>query len=397
MADEIYTFDEQGMRKLVAFVRELERGHSNQRRKLSQFGDRRVQQVYMPGSKVKIVTPKFFLFAAFGGGISDESYSPNLDYGSVESNALAISTGNYIPLSSGSTATGRNRQTYIGQCYVWEYVDGILTNTLEELDCINVTGLPIMTGTWCKAQKVEGGDYWFVTKMGEFANASKHFDIPGESLQCDGTEAKIVRGTPTLEPEAVSYAEYDWAHVYNNDVFIHHPGTYTINFGAEIERSNNESADTTRYTDSGGSQYIDLPNPAEVQVDCLLNWNPLLPGTLAANWPISTNLIYMSMPARGDVVTAERTIAVNHTLDNWHGQPYLRLSLAFKVGGHGTNPADTKCTFRQGWIHIRPEGGGSSGGNEGTGYNVFLGASGAPQWWGGGTAPGDFDEDGVAI
>lgn len=52
---EVYTFDEQGMRKLVAAFRELSRQHSNQNRKLAHYSTRRHEAVYLPGAKTEIV------------------------------------------------------------------------------------------------------------------------------------------------------------------------------------------------------------------------------------------------------------------------------------------------------------------------------------------------------
>jgi hypothetical protein len=394
MAD-LYTFSEEGMRKLVAAYREQQRDMVNLKRHLAHYATRRHEAVYLPGSAAKLVTPISTLYAAFGGGIDDENYNPNLDYANVDSNALAISTGNYIAVASGSTATGRNRVVYPGNCYVWEFdADGILRNSETTIECINLTGLPIMGATWCLARKLHGSDYWAATKIGELASASKDFLItPGTTLVAGG-EAKIIRYAPSLKPEGTTTGNQDWAYFHGNDVFIHHPGTYTITFGAQVTRYNSPTADVTRYTDSDDADYIDLPNPADVEICCLQNWNPSV-DSLAA-WPQNERLIYMSLPAKGGGCSSERTFTINHTLDTWHGQPYMRLSLAMKVTGYGTTPADTEVNFRQGWIHIRPEGGAYAG-NEGTGYNAFLGASGAHQWWGGGTEPGDFDEDGVAI
>ncbi len=397
---EVWTLSEESIRKLAKLVSAQERELSNLRRHLAHYSTRRHEAVYLPGSKAKLVTPVNTLYAAFGGGVGDENYNPNLDYANADFNSLAISTGNYIALSSGETATARNRQVYAGNCYVWERDgDGVLRNTEETISCINVTGLPIMAGTWCIARKVEGSSEWVASKIGEFANASKHFTIDGDGLIVSGGEAKIVRTAPTPQPESTATGSQDWAYVHGNDVFIHHPGTYTITYGAEVDRTNSWTADTSRYTDSDDADYVDLPNPADVEVDCLMNWNHPLAGptSLVSNWPIGGYLIYMSLPAKGNKATSERTFTVTHTLDNWHGQPHLRLSLAMRVTGHGTTASDTTVQFVKGWIHIRPEGGGVFGGNEGTGYNAFLGPSGAHQWWGGGTEPGDFDEDGVTI
>lgn len=395
MAEEVYTFSEEGMRKLVAAYREQQRDMVNLRRALTHYSTRRHEAVYLPGSKCKLVTPISTLYAAYGGGDNSTSYNPNLDYGDVESNALAISTGNYIPISAGSTATLLNRVTYPGNCYVWEEnSSGVMYNTGTIIQCINPTGLPIAGATWCKAHQLHGSDCWVATKIGELARASKDFLIAPGTTVVAGDEKKIIRYAPTLQPEGTVSGNQDWAHVHGNDVFIHHPGTYTITFGAQVTRYNAPTSDTTRYTDSDDADYIDLPNPADVEICCLMNWNPSV-DSLAA-WPINERLIYMSLPAKGSGCSSERTFTINHTLDNWHGQPYMRLSLAMKVTGFGTTPADTEVNFRQGWIHIRPEG-GAFGGNEGTGYNAFLGTDGAHQWWGGGTEPGDFDEDGVAI
>jgi len=98
-------------------------------------------------------------------------------------------------------------------------------------------------------------------------------------------------------------------------------------------------------------------------------------------------------PRDSQNATTERTVMITHRLDNWHGQPYMRLSFAAKCTGGGSDAALASGLLVECWIHVRPAGGG--GFNEGSGYNAFLGTDGAFQWWGGGSAPVTFDEDGV--
>lgn len=384
---ETNTFSENAVRQIVELV--LEEKRRSSARALGAV--RRHENVMLPGV-VKIVTPKSTLYAAFGGGYNANN---NLDYENVEGNALAISTGNYVPLSSGSLATARVRTVYPVACYIWEEDgDGVMQNTLEEIDCVNVTGLPIMTDTWCEARAVNGFNELVATPIGDMAKKSKHFSILG-TVSVDGTEAKFIRATAVPKPESTSTSEQDWAHGNSvGDVFIHHPGTYTITFGGEVVRTSSDNSDDTTWTDSGADT-LDLPNPICVEIDCVHNWIP--PGNLVTGWDGLNHTIKIAIPARASgKITGERTYTVTHTLDTIHGQPYLRLSLAMKVVNTlGANAADSVVQFNGGWIHIRPEGGGQYGGNEGTGYNAFLGASGAFQWWGGGSAPPTFDEDGT--
>jgi hypothetical protein len=99
-------------------------------------------------------------------------------------------------------------------------------------------------------------------------------------------------------------------------------------------------------------------------------------------------------PGDSNPVTTERTVMLNHTLDNWHGQPYMRLSFAAKCFGGGVDADSAVGALEQCWLHIVPMGG--SGTNEGSGFNAFNGST--YQWWGQGTEPDQlFDADGVDI
>jgi hypothetical protein len=392
---ELYTFSEDGMRKLVEAYRAQQREMSNLRRHLAHYSTRRHEAVYLPGgTKTKIVTANQTLYAAFGGGFNTNM---NVHYGNVESNALAISTGNYIPLSAGDTATQRNRVVYPRNCLVWERDStGNLVRTTEVLSAFNPGSLPIPRFTFCYAEACHGSDNWVITgTVMPHASDSMFFSIIDGSTTIDGGTAKIIRASTFVHgPKTTSSPLTEWAHKVDADVYIHHPGTYEITYGVDVSRNSSDSADDTQWTDSDGDT-LDLPNPLYVEAECLMNWNPTGAGTITTNWPGNVP-IKLAIPARtGSAgVTGQRTFMVNHTLDTWHGQPYMRLSLAIRCTS-GDGSADGKAKFNSGWIQIRPCGGGVEGGNQGSGYQLFHG--GNFQWYGGGTEPAvaDFGEDGT--
>jgi hypothetical protein len=396
MAETIYTPNEEGMRKLAALIKENDRKHTNKTRRLAHYATRQHEAVYMPGSAVKIVIPQSTLFAAFGGGIGD--YNANIDYGNADFNALAISTGNYIPLSEGSTATGRNRITYARDCTVMERdSSGILAPGTETISCFNPGSLPIAAYTMCYAQKFPGSDAWIITGtvMPHAAN-TRHFEFSGSAVEIDGdsTDAKFMRNsTGTARPFDSSSALADWVHDDDVDVYIHHPGTYEITYGVAVSRGSSDTSDDTDWADSDDSDTTTLPNPRTVECELIANWNPA--GALAGNWD-QGNTLRVVLPARvSGAITAERTFMLNHTLDNWHGQPYCRLSMA--IGNcEAFDPAGT-AELQAWWVSIRAAGSPVQGGNQGSGYNAFLGTDGAFQWYGGGTEPesADFGEDGT--
>lgn len=389
MAEEIYTFSEEGMRKLVASYRAQQQEMSNLRRHLAHYSTRRHEAVYLPGSAVKIISSTETLYAAFGGTAGTSG-----DYANVESNALAISTGNYVPLSSGSEATQRKRVTYARTCHVWERDSaGVLTDTEEELEAFNPGSLPIPAYVFCYADKCHTSDTWVITGLvNPHDSGSRYFRMSGASTIVAGNQqAKINRTDSWTDVHPSGSPETDWAHKIGPDVYIHHPGTYEITYGAEVQRYSSDTADDITWTDSR-SDTVDLPSTMNVEVDLIQNHNLT---NITSGWPINNERLKFTIPggtSRG--VTAERTFLVEHTLDTWHGYPYMRLSLAIYCR---TGNASSEARLNEGWINIRPCGGGTNGGNHGSGYNAFLGTSGAFNWHGGGTAPagGDFGESGT--
>lgn len=347
-----------------------------------------------PAEGVKIVSASSStLYAAFGGGGDTNA---NIDYGNVESNTAAISDGNYVPLSSGSLATQRRRITYARDCTVWERnSEGVLAATEETISCFNPGSLPIPRFTLCYAQKF--GDAWVIIgRVMPHAADTRHFIMtPSSPIEVagDSFSAKFMR-SGTIAPKFPSSSPLtDWAHDDDADVYIHHPGTYEITYGVEVARGSNDSVDTTEWTDSN-SDTLDLPNPRSVECELIANWNPA-GGALSGNWGQGNELKVVLPPRMAGYVSAEKTFMVTHTLDTWHGQPYMRLSLAIGKCS-AVDPAGT-VQLGAAWVSIRAAGSCVEGGNQGSGYNAFLGTSGAFQWYGGGTAPtaADFGEDGT--
>ncbi len=395
MTDKVYAFNEEGMRALSREVQAL-RNQLGSGRRLATYGMRRHQPIWLPGSSdVKIVNAKQTIYAAWGGGGSDDGNF--ISYGSAESNALAISLGNYVPLSSGSLATQRRRVVYPRLCYVWELnSDNVLEQTDTEISVVNFGGLPIITNSQFAVQKLAGSEYYIpIAKPSELCHAGKIFlSQSGITLDGDGTP-KLVRADWELDVDpTLSGANLttDFAHTEEYDVFIHHPGVYKVTFGMMVSRTSSDTADDTEYTDSN-SDTVDIPNTMNFSAALVTNFNPA-GGTISTQFNNYFRLGISVGPKDHQLVSTERTVMIKHTLDNWHGQPYMRLSFAAKCFGGGADAASAAGNLGQCWMHIEPMGGGGT--HEGSGFNAFNGST--YQWYGQGTVPDElFDDDGVEI
>lgn len=388
MAD-IFTFSEEGMRKLVAMYHEQQRDMVNLKRHLAHYSTRRHEAVYLPGKGLKIVEASSTLYAAFGG---EACY-----YDSVASNALAISTGNFVPYAaaSGSVAesgTAVQRKVYPASCEVQELdADNNLRGTGEFISVFNPDSLPIHGGYYHVTK--HSGDLWMVVSpYGNHQHNSGGFFTSQGSQTFSHGQTKLITNSWSVQ-SATTNGSTKFLYAVGESLYITHPGYYKITFGGAVRIS---TAPANTYTTSGG-QTVQVESGARATLRLHENINPSLGGITAQASTDQVGIVVA--PSRGgadnDEMTAEKTIHITTSLDNWHGQPYTRLNLSLECEADGTS-SDGSIGFDHVWINVTAMGGYGQR-NIGSGYNAFLGTSGAFQWWGGGTEPQALDETGAFI
>jgi hypothetical protein len=393
---EVWTLDEDGLRSLVRRFYDEER-----RAQAAQFNaNKRHENNYIP-PQVTIIEAQSNLYAAYGGS------SSAIDYANAASNALAISTGNFIANNDEGTGTRQRRIIYPATGHIWRPKGNYIYDNEEPVTVYNPGSLPITAGGLVTA--IRNGPMYMVTgRLSEHSHQSVTFRITNNSsnptVTSEGGGERFIHENVTIVPQgngAAHISTDDFAHCSGSHIYIHHPGHYQISWGANIHKSGTGDFDRT-FTDSNSDTHTHT-TPIHVELALIKNFITSF-GNLNDQWASITGPETIAhVTIAGDVAssfkqTVEKTIHVSHTLDTDHGQPYLRLNLAMVMAanGGGTSPYPG-ATFNEAWITITPTGGSGFGGNEGSGYNAFLGADGAFQWWGGGTEPNDFDEEGVVI
>lgn len=386
MAEEVYTFSEEGMRKLVAAYRAQQNEMSNLRRHLAHYATRRHEAVYLPGSKpIKLVRNSDSLPAAFGG--------PSHLYDLSSSGGLVESYGNYV-----AGTTNVKRLVYPKQCTVWTRDDdNYLSEASEVLWAYNPGGLPLPIGWyWAEAD----GDLWRITgSLDSFSNHAAQYQIVKGSgtANFDYGTSKFLYGSSWTGPFTGASGSSRAFTYLNSDVFITHPGTYKITFGATIITGSG-SSETTTNTDSGGDT-VTRPRPRVGHLALWKNFNPDLGDVATQDTGADTAKIFrarFTIAPDGDSVSVERTILMQCKLADWHGGPYTRLNLSVTSVNQTGSGSGQALTYERGWLNIQAVG-DDQGHFSGPGYNAFLGSGGAFQWYGGGPAPAFFDEEGVWI
>jgi len=344
-------------------------------------------------SGLKIVEASSTLYAAFGG---EACY-----YASVASNALAISTGNFVPYTAASgsipeSGTAVQRKVYPVSCEVQELdSDNNLRGTGEFISVFNPDSLPIHSGYYHVTK--HSGDLWtVVSPYGNHQHNSGGFFTSQGGQSFSNGQTKLITNSWSVQA-ATTNAASRFLYAVGESLYITHPGHYKITYGGSLGVSSDA---TNQYTTSGGHT-VDVETGSRGTLSLWTNFNPS-DGDVATQYGTQSQFDYASIiipPSRGGAsynkTTGEKTVHITTSLDNWHGQPYTRLNLSLSCESDGT-ASDGAINFRHVWINVTAMGGYGQQ-NIGSGYNAFLGTDGAFQWWGGGTEPQALDEDGAFV
>jgi hypothetical protein len=335
------------------------------------------------GPSIKLIYPNSeSLPAAYGG--------PSHLYDLSSSGGLVESYGNYV-----AGVTNVVRRVRPVQCTVWgRDSNNDLAATSELVWAYNPGGLPLPFG-WYWAEK--DGDLWRVTgSLDPFSNHSAHYQIVKGSGTANFNygEAKFLHGSSwggVFSGAANNNRSFTFL---SSDVFITHPGTYKITFGATVSAGSG-SSETATNTDSAGHT-VTRPRPRVGHLALWKNFNPDLGDVLTQDTGADSTKLWrarFSIPPDGGSVTVERTVDLQCKLADWHGGPYTRLNLSIAASNLTGSGSGAAVTYERGWLNIQAVGDNQSY-FSGPGYNQYLGTSGAFQWYGGGPAPAYFDENG---
>jgi hypothetical protein len=387
MAEELFTFSEDGMRKLADLVRSHQR---ETKRRLSQTSVRRHQTVYMPGSSSKIVRPSTIIHAAWGG--PSNLYDRTTSGGDVET------YGNYV-----HGTTNVQRKMYAGTCNVYEYDSSHnLADTTEEISVYNPGALPCYSrGTYLATPF--GGDYLITSGLDQFTHHREnytftHYGGGAQTLQFGKTEfldqTVITKSTGTFSSTSANLYDLSLQYDYSG-VMIRLPGAYKVTFGIEVTGA---GAQTYTSTDSA-SNTTTVNRHTRFQLFLWKNFNPDAGNLVTQGAANAEAGIWGTLPmdtSTSHQMSIEKTVQIVGTLADWHGGPYTRLNLGLRVVDMSGAPASNALTWQRAWLVVEPMSDGRIAGlYDGVGMNPYLGSSGTYQWYGGGPSPGGFDKDGV--
>lgn len=369
---------------------------------------------------MRIIQTPGYLPAAFGG-LEDTATTYWGPY--IENNDLAIEYGNFIP--DGETgATFQNIKLYPFDCEEWRYSGERLEKSGNTIKVANLGRLPSAMGAFYWVAPIEGEDvFGLVAPLTRFDSpaAGYQWGPPGLSGgEYRGTEQNTIRFVRTRPAPMTDFMRQNGAFVVEpgtGDLFITHPGTYKITWGARLFHYADVGdgtpagayyqADTTS-TVAGGTSHVHKTTTffgLHCRLHLIENWVPGVDITTEWNsgdLDVSIAAGIYVPPAFPQSVAegyGERTRIRRYQADNAHGGLYTRLSLALEVLGDSSNhtpPAGKlKIGCREAWMIISPVE--EIFGGSGTGINYAFADDGTYHWWGGGPEPAGFDDKGLEL
>lgn len=378
---------------------------------------------------IKLVRPVEPLWGAWGG-FSDR-------YGNVALNTLAKSYGTFIYPDTLPNATQKTRIIYPVDATVSRVTADRIEDTQDVIKVVNLSSYPFYNRGYVLVSPI-GNDVY--TPISRFEGSG---DTCGQIMlddAVDGTgfipgvaefEAKFIRGTNVgAEMTAVDATPQRFAHVSHahKDLFIHSPGCFEVTYGAElywnpyyppesgaVPLSSQVTKTATVPGVAGGGSHlhqIDLTNGQgfPFYLHLVRNFIPTGSPITISNFQAGTGTLHI----RGVVppltppqcsITVEKTEVIQTSLDNYHGQPYTRLSLVVSHDTFGFIPSvpgkKIRIAVNRAWIKVAIKTGNGQGADA-CGYNAFLGPKTdfwkrGFQWWGGGPEPVKFGRDGLVI
>lgn len=386
---EVYTFDEAGMRAVVALVKEQCNEIKSLKRHLTHYATRRHEAVYLPAKGgVRLVTYTH-LPAAYVISSTERQYYPQL----CDSTWEIESDGEH------SSATG------------------------ERIYVANMGDLPLFSGGSGNGVALVAkaytdptyGEVWGVVEVlseRPFAGACYDWFSPDNVGEWDlsAPDKVLLRVAPnggSAEEPSVSGDSRRWCFGYGGDVMLSHPGTYEVTIGARVLLSSSNPPRNTETTSdaSAGTSHTHtytVPTSITARIGVQQNFQPGV-STVGSSSLITNGELRIPLSIPGATYEAEKTFVFSTQTSPWHALKYTRLSVYFaaydEVGWESSGSPE--ISLSRAWMIVRPGQRDDGAQYLETGVNQYPNGRSSPFVWYGSSSPSDepdfIDKDGAAI